>query len=386
MEKMNQIPNYLSKKEKELAKQFENFAQNELNQIDRKINKHKKIENATWLNLGKNNLLGIRADNLFGGQNLTYTMQCIAMQEISYASPSLGLSYAAHDNLCINQLIRFGSTAQLKKYLPKLITGNYIGALAISEKNAGSDAMNIQLKATKTKNGYILNGHKMWITNAPIASVIIVYASSSKINNKNKLTAFIIDKNVKNWKIGNIPNKIGMVGSLTAEIIFDNCFVPNENMLGQEHNASKIMMSGLDYERLILSAGPVGIMKKCIEITKNHLQTRIQFQNTLDSFQLMQAKIADMYTSYIAASSLMFNTAYECDNLQVNSTNCAACFLFAAESATKVALQTIQALGAKGYITDFEAAQLLADAKLYEIGGGTTEIRRLLIGKNILKS
>lgn len=386
MEKMNQLPNHLSAKEKKLAKQFEDFAKKQLNQIAEKINKNKKIENDTWLNLGKNNLLGIRANKSFGGQGLTYTMQCIAMQEVSYASPSLGLSYAAHDNLCINQLIRFGSTSQQKKYMPKLITGKHIGALAISEKNAGSDAMNMQLKATKTENGYILNGHKMWITNAPIASVIIVYANSLMVKNKNKLTAFIIDKSIKNWKIGNIPNKIGMLGSLTAEIIFENCFIPNENILGQEHNASKIMMSGLDYERLVLSAGPIGIMKKCIEITKKHLQTRTQFQNSLGSFQLMQAKIADMYTNYIAASSLMFNIAYECDNLQVNSTNCAACFLFAAESATKVALQTIQALGAKGYSTDFEAAQLLADAKLYEIGGGTTEIRRLLIGRNILKS
>ena len=383
---MNQLLHHLSDREKQAALHFYNFAKNKIEPIAESINQNKQITPSTWLELGANSFLGIRADKQFGGQALSYTMQCIAMQEISAASPSLGLSYAAHENLCINQLIRFGSNNQLTNYLPKLISGAHIGALAISEENAGSDAMSMELTAIQTNNGYILNGRKKWITNGPIADVIIVYASSLRTSDKNKLSAFIIDKNIKNWKTGNIPNKIGMLGSLTSEIIFENCFVPNKNILGKANEASKIMMSGLDYERLILTAGPIGIMRKCIEITKEHLQTRKQFNSNLGSFQLMQAKIADMYTKYMAASTLMFATAYECDNIDVDSTNCAACFLFAAESATEVASQTVQALGAKGYSTDFAAAQLLADTKLYEIGGGTTEIRRLIIGKNILKT
>ena len=370
-------PNTLSDKEKILAKHYYSYSIDDFS---------KEAIRKVWKNLSNANFFGITSKKKYGGLELNYTMQCLAMSAISKKNPSLGLSYAAHENLCINQIQRFASNNQAKNYLLPLISGETIGGLAISEENAGSDAMGMRLKATKTNNGYILNGKKMWITNAPCADTIVVYASSKELNNKNYLTAFIVDKNTKGLKIGKIPNKIGMKESLTSEIIFDNCFIKKENILGTEHNASKIMMSGLDYERLILAAGPLGIIENCLEITTSHLLNRQQFGKYLGDFQLMQAKLANMYTDYQAAKSFVFNTAKNCDLGKLSSTDCAACFLFAAEAATRAASQTIQTLGAKGYSTDYPAAQLLADAKLYEIGGGTTEIRRLLIGKNILKA
>lgn len=382
----NQWYNFLSSSQTKLANKFYNFANTELINIANIIDENKCIPKKVWQDLAQANMLGITVSKNYNGQALGYTEQCLAMSAISSINASLGLSYAAHDNLCINQLSRFATTTQANKYLPKLINGEHLGALAISEANAGSDAMSIQLKAQETPQGFVLNGKKKWITNAPDANVIIVYANSKHINNKNYLSAFIIDTNIKGWKIGNIPNKLGMRGSQTAEIIFNNCLVPFDNLLGTAHAASKIMMSGLDYERIILAAGPIGIMQHCLNIVIPYLNNRVQFKQTLSQFQLMQAKVADMYVQYQAAKSLVFNTAIAADQQIVDAKDCATCLLFAARAATNVALETIQALGAIGYSTDYPAAQLLADAKLYEIGGGTNEIRQLIIGKNLLNN
>jgi isovaleryl-CoA dehydrogenase len=333
-----------------------------------------------WLKMGNHGLLGITAPTKHGGLNLGYRAHCIAMQALSAASPSLGLSYAAHSNLCINQICLHGTEQQQKKYLPALIEGTKIGALAISEVTAGSDAMGMQLKAKQKKSSYILSGRKSWVTNGPDADVIIVYAKSATKN----LTAFIVSSDMPGVIKTNKIDKIGMKGSATCEIIFDNVEVPSTNILGEAHKGTKVLMEGLNYERLVLAAGPIGIMQAAIEHTLQYIRERKQFGTNIAKFQLIQEKIAQMYTSYNASLAYLNAVAEKCDEGIIDRKNAASVILFASEKATQVASDAIQCFGGNGYTQNFPVSRLLQDAKLYEIGAGTTEIRKILIATELL--
>jgi isovaleryl-CoA dehydrogenase len=328
-------------------------------------------------------LLGITVPEEFGGANMGYLEHVIAMEEISRASASIGLSYGAHSNLCVNQINRNGNDAQKQKYLPKLVSGEHIGALAMSEPNAGSDVVSMKLKAEKKGDKYILNGNKMWITNGPDADVFVIYAKTDLEAASKGITAFIVEKNFPGFSTAQKLDKLGMRGSNTCELVFEDCEVPEENILGNLNEGVKVLMSGLDYERVVLAGGPLGIMQACMDIVVPYIHERKQFNKSIGEFQLIQGKVADMYTQMNAARSYVYTVAKACDRGETTRKDAAGAILYAAELATKLALDAIQILGGNGYINEYATGRLLRDAKLYEIGAGTSEIRRMLIGREL---
>ena len=336
-----------------------------------------------WKELGALGLLGITAGENYGGAGLGYLAHCVAMEELSRASASLGLSYAAHSNLCVNQINRHGTAEQKQRFLPKLISGEHVGALAMSESEAGSDVVAMKLRAEKCNDRYVLNGRKMWITNGPDANTLVVYAKTDPQAGAKDITAFLIEGTVAGFSRSPKLDKLGMRGSNTCELVFAECEVPFENRLGEEGGGVRILMSGLDYERVVLSAGPLGIMAACLDVVVPYIHERKQFGKAIGEFQLMQGKLADMYVTLSAARAYVYAVAAACDRGQTTRKDAAGCILYAAEHATQMALQAIQVLGGNGYTNDYPVGRLLRDAKLYEIGAGTSEIRRMLIGREI---
>ncbi|XP_022995346.1 isovaleryl-CoA dehydrogenase, mitochondrial [Cucurbita maxima] len=338
-----------------------------------------------WKLMGDFNLHGITAPEEYGGLGLGYLYHCIAMEEISRASGSVALSFGAHSNLCINQLVRNGSPAQKEKYLPKLIKGEHVGALAMSEPNAGSDVVSMKCRADRVDGGYIINGNKMWCTNGPTAQTLVVYAKTDANAGSKGITAFIIEKGMPGFSTAQKLDKLGMRGSDTCELVFENCFVPEENVLGQEGKGVYVMMSGLDLERLVLAAGPLGLMQACLDVVLPYVKQREQFGRPIGEFQFIQGKLADMYTSLQSSRAYVYSVARDCDSGKVDPKDCAGVILSAAERATQVALQAIQCLGGNGYVNEYTTGRLLRDAKLYEIGAGTSEVRRMIIGRSLFK-
>jgi isovaleryl-CoA dehydrogenase len=336
-----------------------------------------------WRKFGDLGLLGITVPEKDGGSGMGYLAHCVAIEEISRASASVGLSYGAHSNLCINQLRRWGNPAQKAKYLPGLLSGADIGALAMSEPGAGSDVVSMKLRALRQSDGYVLNGNKMWITNGPDAKTLIVYAKTDPDAGARGITAFLIERSMPGFSTAQKLDKLGMRGSNTCELIFDNCHVPFENVLGDEGRGVNILMSGLDYERVVLAAGPIGIMAAAMDIVLPYIHQREQFGRPIGTFQLMQGKIADMYTTMNACRAYVYAVAAACDRGETTRKDSAGCILYAAEKATQMALEAIQCLGGTGYVNDSATGRLLRDAKLYEIGAGTSEIRRMLIGREL---
>jgi len=336
-----------------------------------------------WRKLGDMGLLGITVEEQYGGTGMGYLAHSVAMEEISRASASVGLSYGAHSNLCVNQLHKNGTEEQKRKYLPKLCSGEHVGALAMSEPNAGSDVVSMKLKAEKHGDYYVLNGSKMWITNGPDADTYVIYAKTDTTAGSKGITAFIVERDYPGFSRQQKLDKLGMRGSNTCELVFENCQVPAENILGGEGRGVAVLMSGLDYERTVLSGGPVGIMQACLDVALPYIHERKQFDQPIGEFQLMQGKIADMYADLNASRAYLYAVARACDLGQDSRKDAAAVILFTAEKATRMALQAIQALGGNGYTNDYPAARLLRDAKLYEIGAGTSEVRRMLIGREL---
>jgi isovaleryl-CoA dehydrogenase len=338
-----------------------------------------------WPELGALGLLGITVEEEWGGSGLGYLAHCVAMEEISRASAAVGLSYGAHSNLCVNQIRRNGSAEQKKRYLPKLISGEHVGALAMSEPNAGSDVVSMRTRADRRGDRYVLNGSKMWITNGPLAETIVVYAKTDSTAGSRGITAFIVEKGFKGFSTPPKLDKLGMRGSDTGELVFENCEVPVENVLGVEGNGVNVLMSGLDYERTVLAAGPIGVMQACLDLVIPYVHQRTQFGQPIGRFQLIQAKLADMYVALGSTKAYVYAVAKACDRGETTREDAAGAILYAAERATWMALETIQCLGGNGYINDYPAGRLLRDAKLYEIGAGTSEIRRMLIGREIFE-
>src|SRR5947207_12675064 len=338
-----------------------------------------------WRKMGSLGLLGITVEEEYGGTAMGYLAHIIAMEEISRASASIGLSYGAHSNLCVNQIRRNGSAAQKRKYLPKLISGEHVGALAMSETGAGSDVVGMKLRAEKRGDRVVLNGSKMWITNGPYADTLVVYAKTDPSAGPRGITAFLIEKGMKGFKAAQKLDKLGMRGSPTSELVFEDCEVPAENVLGKVNEGVKVLMSGLDYERAVLAAGPLGIMQACLDAVIPYVHERKQFGQPIGEFQLIQGKLADMYTTLHACKAYVYAVARACDRGQTARKDAAGAILYAAEKATAVALDAIQCLGGNGYINDFPTGRLLRDAKLYEIGAGTSEIRRMLIGRELFE-
>ena len=336
-----------------------------------------------WQKLGDMGLLGVTVSEDYGGVNMGYLAHCVAMEEISRASASVGLSYGAHSNLCVNQIYKNGNEEQKRKYLPKLCSGEHIGALAMSEPNAGSDVVSMGLRAEKQGDHYVLNGNKMWITNGPDAHTYVIYAKTDKDAGSKGITAFIVERDFAGFSRQQKLDKLGMRGSNTCELVFQDCPVPVENILGGEGRGVAVLMSGLDYERAVLSGGPGGIMQACLDTVSPYIHERKQFGQAIGEFQLMQGKLADMYTDLNASRAYLYAVARACDQGQDSRKDAAAVILFTAEKATQMALQTIQALGGNGYTNDYPAGRLLRDAKLYEIGAGTSEVRRMLIGREL---
>lgn len=338
-----------------------------------------------WPKLGALGLHGITVSEEYGGANMGYLAHTIAMEEISRASASVGLSYGAHSNLCVNQLHRFGTQQQKDRYLPRLINGEHVGALAMSEAGSGSDIMSMQLRAEKQDDTFILNGTKMWITNGPEADVFIVYAKTNPEAGSRGITAFLIEKDTPGFYCAQKLDKLGMRGSDTCELVFDNCKVPADAILGERNQGTAILMSGLDYERVVLAGGPIGIMQACLDTLLPYIHERKQFNTAIGEFQLMQGKVADLYTLLNTSRAYLYTVARACDAGTITQKDAASAILFASENATQMALQTIQCLGGNGYINEFPAGRFLRDAKLYEIGAGTSEIRRMLIGRALFK-
>ena len=360
------------------------FAQKEIAPIADQIDKENSFPNHLWKKFGELGLLGITASPKYGGSDMSYLAHCIAIEEISRASASVGLSYGAFSNLCINQINRNGSEEQKQKYLPDLCSGEKVGALAMSESGSGSDVVSMSLHAEKQGNKtYLLNGSKMWITNGPDADTLVVYAKTDPSKGSKGITAFIIEKTMTGFSTGKKLDKLGMRGSNTAELIFENCPVPEENIIGVEGNGAAILMSGLDYERVVLAAGPLGIMAAAMDVVVPYIHERKQFGKSIGEFQIMQGKIADMYTTMNACRSYVYEVAKACDRGETSRKDAAGCILYSAEKATQIALEAIPALGGNGYTNDFSVGRLLRDAKLYEIGAGTSEIRRMLIGREL---
>ncbi len=336
-----------------------------------------------WPELGELGLLGITADEEYGGSGLGYVAHTVAMEEISRASGAVGLSYGAHSNLCVNQININGSKEQKAKYLPKLVSGEHLGALAMSEPGAGSDVVSMRTRAEKKGDRYILNGNKMWITNGPGADTLVVYAKTEPDAGPRGITAFLIEKGFKGFSTAQKLDKLGMRGSDTCELVFEDCEVPEENVLGQVNDGVRVLMSGLDYERTVLAAGSTGIMQACLDVVLPYIHERKQFGKSIGEFQLVQGKLADMYVTTNAAKSYVYQVAKACDRGETTRQDAAGCILFAAEKATQVALDAIQLLGGNGYINEYPTGRLLRDAKLYEIGAGTSEVRRMLIGREL---
>ena len=338
-----------------------------------------------WCKMGDLGVLGITVEEEYGGAGMGYLEHCVAMEELSRASAAIGLSYGAHSNLCVNQIRRNGNNEQRAKYLPKLISGEHVGALAMSEPGAGSDVVSMKLKAEKKGDRYILNGNKMWITNGPDASTLVIYAKTDPDGGPRGITAFIVEKGFKGFSTAQKLDKLGMRGSNTCELVFEECEVPKENVLGEVGHGVNVLMSGLDYERAVLSAGPTGIMQACMDVVVPYLHERKQFGHSIGEFQLMQGKLADMYTTMNVTKSYVYTVAKACDRGQLARKDAAGAILYAAEKATWMALEAIQCLGGNGYINEYPTGRLLRDAKLYEIGAGTSEIRRWLIGRELFE-
>ncbi len=360
-----------------------NFANDRIAPRAAEIDSQNLFPRDLWPELGSMGLLGITAESEYGGSELGYLAHVVAMEEISRASASVGLSYGAHSNLCVNQLTRWGSAQQKTKYLPKLISGEHVGALAMSESGAGSDVMGMSTQAKKSGDSWVLNGNKMWITNGPEADVSIIYAVTDKTEKGPKLSAFIVERGTAGFSAAQKLDKLGMRGSDTCELVLQDCEIPAENLLGDVNRGAAILMSGLDYERVVLAAGPLGIMRASFDLVMPYIHERKQFGQPIGTFQLMQGKIADMYTTMNACRSYVYAVARACDRAQATRFDAAGCILLAAEKATWMAGEAIQTLGGNGYINEYSSGRLFRDAKLYEIGAGTSEIRRMLIGREL---
>ncbi|MDG4888346.1 isovaleryl-CoA dehydrogenase [Mesorhizobium sp. WSM4887] len=360
------------------------FAKDRIAPIAADIDRFNEFPAHLWGELGALGLLGITADAEFGGSGMGYLAHVVAMEEISRASASVGLSYGAHSNLCVNQINRWATPAQKEKYLPALCSGEKVGALAMSESGSGSDVVSLRLRAEKRNDRYVLNGSKMWITNGPDAETLVVYAKTDPERNSRGITAFIIEKTFAGFSVAQKLDKLGMRGSNTGELVFENVEVPFENVLHEEGRGVEVLMSGLDYERAVLSGGPIGLMAACLDVAVPYVHERKQFGQPIGSFQLVQGKLADMYSTMNAARAYVYAVAGACDRGETTRKDAAGCVLFAAEKATQMALDAIQLLGGNGYINDYPTGRLLRDAKLYEIGAGTSEIRRWLIGREIM--
>jgi isovaleryl-CoA dehydrogenase len=359
------------------------FAQDEIAPRAAEIDRTNQFPRDLWPKMGALGLHGITVEEEFGGSGLGYLEHCIALEEVSRASASVGLSYGAHSNLCVNQIRRNGSTEQKRKYLPKLISGDHVGALAMSEPGAGSDVVSMKTRAEKKGDRYVLNGSKMWITNGPVAETLVVYAKTDPNAGTRGITAFLIEKDMKGFKPAQKLDKLGMRGSDTCELVFEDCEVPEENVLGSVGRGANVLMSGLDYERVVLAAGPLGIMQAALDVVIPYVHDRKQFGQPIGTFQLVQGKLADMYVMMNACKSYVYQVAKACDRGETTREDAAGAILLSAEQATKIALDAIQLLGGNGYINDYATGRLLRDAKLYEIGAGTSEIRRMLIGREL---
>jgi isovaleryl-CoA dehydrogenase len=366
-----------------LRESVASFCSQEVAPIASKIDESNEFPRSIWPKLGELGVLGMTVDQSYGGVDLGYLAHTVVMEEISRASASVGLSYGAHSNLCVNQIARYGSEDQKQRYLPQLVSGEYVGALAMSEHNSGSDVVSLGLRARADGDDYVLNGSKMWITNGPHADVLVVYATVDPDLGTKGITAFLIEKGMVGFSTGQKLNKLGMRGSDTAELIFEDCRVSKQQVLGRVGQGVKILMSGLDYERVVLAGGPLGIMRAGLDIVLPYIHERNQFGSPIGEFQLMQGKVADLYTETNAARAYVYAVARACDEGRTTRIDAAGCILYAAERATQHALQAIQALGGNGYINDYQTGRLLRDAKLYEIGAGTSEIRRMLIGREL---
>ncbi|MEM7459253.1 MAG: isovaleryl-CoA dehydrogenase [Pseudomonadota bacterium] len=359
------------------------FAQNEIAPLAAEIDRTDVFPRQLMPKMGALGLLGITVEEEWGGTGLGYLEHVVAMEEISRASASVGLSYGAHSNLCVNQLRRWGTDDQKSRYLEKLVTGEHLGALAMSESGAGSDVVGMKLRAEKKGDHYVLNGSKMWITNSPDADTLIVYAKTEPEQKSRGITAFIIERGFKGFSVAQKLDKLGMRGSETGEMVFEDCEVPAENIMGPLNGGVEVLMSGLDYERAVLSAGPTGIMQACMDVVVPYVHDRKQFGKSIGEFQLVQGKLADMYVQMNAAKAYVYAVAKACDRGETTRKDAAGAILYAAETATKLALDAIQLLGGNGYINEYPTGRLLRDAKLYEIGAGTSEIRRFLIGREL---
>lgn len=359
------------------------FAAKEITPRAAEVDRTDQFPMDLWKKFGDLGVLGMTVSEEYGGANMGYTAHMVAMEEISRASASIGLSYGAHSNLCVNQIHRNGTEAQKQKYLPKLVSGEHIGALAMSEPNAGSDVVSMKLRADKRGDRYVLNGTKMWITNGPDCDTLVVYAKTDIEAGPRGITAFIVEKGMKGFSVAQKLDKLGMRGSNTCELVFEDCEIPAENIVGEVNEGVRVLMSGLDTERLVLSGGPIGIMQSAMDITLPYVRERKQFNAPIGTFGLMQGKVADMYTALQSSRGFAYMVAQQFDSNVRSRIDPAACLLNASQNAVKVALEAIQALGGNGYINEYPAGRLLRDAKLYEIGAGTNEIRRMLIGREL---
>jgi isovaleryl-CoA dehydrogenase len=360
------------------------FAADRIAPIAAEIDETNSFPRALWPQMGELGLHGVTVEEEFGGLGLGYLEHVVAMEEVSRASASVGLSYGAHSNLCVNQIRRWGSDEQKRRYLPKLISGEHVGSLAMSEAGSGSDVVSMRLAARKTGDRYVLNGTKFWITNAPHADTLVVYAKTDPEASGKGITAFLIEKDFKGFSVSKKLDKMGMRGSDTAELVFEDCEVPEENVMGPYNGGVGVLMSGLDYERAVLSAGPLGIMQACLDVVLPYVRERKQFGKAIGSFQLMQGKIADMYVALNSARAYVYAVARACDAGMTTRFDAAGAILMASENAVRVSLEAVQALGGAGYTKEYPVERLVRDAKLYDIGAGTNEIRRFLIGRELI--
>ncbi len=385
---LNQLPSLnfdLGETADMLRDSIRSFAADEIEPRAADIDRANEFPSDLWPKMGALGVLGITVEEEYGGAGMGYLEHVVAMEEISRASASVGLSYGAHSNLCVNQIRRNGTEAQRRRHLPRLISGEHVGALAMSEAGAGSDVVGMQLRAVRTGDRYILNGTKMWITNGPDADVVVVYAKTDPNAGSRGITAFIVERGFPGFRTAQKLDKLGMRGSNTCELVFEDCEVPAESVLGEVGKGVRVLMSGLDYERLVLAGGPIGIMQACMDIVVPYVHDRRQFGEPIGAFQLMQAKLADMYTTMNACKAYVYAVARACDRNEATRKDAAGAILYASERATRMALEAIQVLGGNGYINEYATGRLLRDAKLYEIGAGTSEIRRWLIGRELFE-